>query len=115
MEDIIVNGVKVGQVDEAGDVADSTARSITLPSGAMATVRIGKGRDLIKVQKGADPNDPNAQDMFMFAIVAQLAKIDGKHITKEQLLDMPLADVLALQKEVVGDNFLSLIPATSQS
>lgn len=118
MEDIIANGVKVGQIDDAGEIVvgedESKHKRVTLPSGAVATIRKGKGRDLIRVQKAIDPKDKDAEDMFMFAIIAELAKLDGKRITKEHLLDMSLADVLALQKEVVGDNFLSSIPGISQ-
>ena len=116
MEKIIANGVEIGQIDDGGELADEPTKHkrVTLSSGAVATIRKGKGRDLIRVQRAIDPKDPTAEDMFMFAIVAELTKIDGKRITKEQLLDMPLGDVITLQKEVVGDNFLSSIPGISQ-
>jgi hypothetical protein len=116
MEEIIANGVKIGLIpDTVGAVEDETVerRKVMLPSGAEASVRKGVGRDLIRVQKTLDPKDPNSEDMFVFAIVAELVRIDGKRVTKEHLLDMPLGDVITLQKEVVGDNFLSLTRGTS--
>ena len=115
-EQILRNGVVVGEIREAPEAPDTTGREVALPSGAKATVRQGKGKDLIRVQSEmkANANDPDAENMFMMAVIAQLTRIDGKRITKEELLEMPLGDVLALQREVVGDNFLSLIPATSQ-
>jgi hypothetical protein len=47
-----------------------------------------------------------------YSLIAVIAT--GKRITKEHLLEMALADVLALQQEVVGDNFLSSSPGISQ-
>ena len=78
-------------------------RSITLPSGKTATVRRGKGRDLMRAQRALAGNtDPTA---VVFALVAELAQIDGAPIVYEDVAEMDLGDVLMLQAEVTGANF----------
>jgi hypothetical protein len=78
-------------------------RSVTLPSGKTATLRKGKGRDLMRAQRAlAGNSDPTA---IVFALIAELAQIDGAPIVYEDVLEMDLDDVLALQAEVAGANF----------
>jgi hypothetical protein len=75
-------------------------RCITLPSGRTARIRRGKGRDLMRAHRAAAGNpEPLA---VSFALVAELAEIEGKPIVYEDVLAMDLEDVLALQAEVVG-------------
>jgi hypothetical protein len=78
-------------------------RGITLPSGKAATLRKGKGRDLMRAQRAVAGNsDPTA---VLFALIAELAQIDGASIVYEDVLEMDLDDVLVLQAEVAGANF----------
>lgn len=75
-------------------------RQITLPSGRTASIRRGKGRDLMRAHRAAAGNpEPLA---ISFALVAELAEIEGKPIVYEDMLAMDLDDVLALQGEVIG-------------
>jgi len=92
-------------------------RSITLPSGKTAAIRRGKGRDLMRAQRAVAVNpDPTA---VVFALIAELAQIDGALIVYEDVVEMDLGDVLVLQAEVTGANFPepaqdSPAPAASQ-
>ncbi|HEV2169763.1 MAG TPA: hypothetical protein VGR40_02390 [Candidatus Binatus sp.] len=92
-------------------------RSIELPSGAKATVRKGYGRDLMRAQRAVAGNpDPT---VVVFALIAELAHIDGAPIVYEDVVEMDLGDVLVLQAEVTGANFPepaqdSPAPAASQ-
>ncbi|MGH7948468.1 MAG: hypothetical protein ACREQF_04520 [Candidatus Binataceae bacterium] len=43
---------------------------------------------------------------MVFALIGELAEVDGQRLVYEDVLEMELADVLALQAEVVGENFL---------
>ncbi|MDI1471930.1 hypothetical protein THER_2041 [Thermodesulfovibrio sp. N1] len=77
-------------------------KEIKLPSGKKAKIREGKGKDLLNAWRKAKNNDE-----IVFALIAELVEIDGKKVIYEDLLEMDLKDVLAIQAEVVGD-FLSL-------
>ncbi len=85
---------------------DNQTRTTTLPSGRIATLRRGRGRDLIKAHRAVAANpEPIA---VSFALIAELALIDGRPIVYEDLLAMELNDVLALEAEVMeerGENF----------
>jgi hypothetical protein len=83
---------------------------LTLPSGATAEIRKGKGKDLMRAHRAVRGNDdPMA---IAFALIAELVNLEGKPIVYEDVLEMGLADVLALQAEVVGPDF-QLPPAPS--
>ena len=71
-----------------------------LPSGRTATIRAGKGRDLMRAHRVAARN-PEPLGVS-FALVAELAEIDGRPVVYEDILEMELEDVLALQDEVLG-------------
>jgi len=98
-DEITVNGVRIGgpQANEEEDL-----RSIDLPSGARAEVRKGRGRDLMRAQRAAAGGDASA---VVFALIAELTRVDGRKIVYEDVLEMDLADVMALQAEVIGENF----------
>lgn len=98
-EEMRVNGVVIGMGAEA---ERGETRVFDLPSGKQAIVRKGYGRDLMRAQRAAGGDDPNA---VVFALVAELAEIAGRKIVYEDVLAMDLADVLALQAEVIGENF----------
>jgi hypothetical protein len=75
-------------------------KAITLPSGKAATIRKGKGRDLMRAHRAVAGNpEPMA---VSFALVAELAHVEGRPIVYEDLLAMDLEDVLALEAEVMG-------------
>lgn len=92
-------------------------RSITLPSGKAATLRKGKGRDLMHAQRAVVGNsDPTAVE---FALIAELTQIAGAPIVYEDVLGMDLEDLLVLRAEVSQINFpepalLSPAPEASQ-
>ena len=92
-------------------------KQITLPSGATAEVRKGRGKDLMRAHRAVrGKDDPMA---ISFALIAELANIDGKTIVYEDVLEMNLSDVLALQTEIMGSDFqlppLPSSPASSSS
>jgi hypothetical protein len=75
-------------------------RTTRLPSGKQAEVRKGKGRDLMRAHRAVAGN---AEPMSVsFALIAELARIDGKPLVYEDVLEMDLDDVLALEAEVTG-------------
>ncbi|MGA6973698.1 MAG: phage tail assembly protein [Candidatus Binatus sp.] len=98
-DEITVNGVRIGAAD-AKDEAET--RTIELPSGSRAEVRKGHGRDLMRAQRAAAGGDASA---VVFALIAELASVDGRKIVYEEVLEMDLADVMALQAEVIDENF----------
>ena len=96
--EVVVNGVRI---DESGQKDDS-ARMIELPSGSRAEVRKGYGRDLMRAQRAAASSDGSA---IVFALIAEVTRLDGRKIVFEDVLEMDLADVMVLQSEVIGENF----------
>ena len=98
-DEVTVNGVKIG----AGTaMEEGETKTLDLPSGARAEVRKGMGRDLMRAQRAVAGGDASA---VVFALIAELARIDGRKIVYEDVLEMELADVMALQAEVIGENF----------
>lgn len=86
-------------------------KEITLPSGKVANLKDGKGLDLLNAQRKAKNSDE-----ILFALIAEIAEIDGEAVIYEDLLEMSLEDVLALQAEISG-KFQSLpqnVSSTSQ-
>ncbi len=84
-------------------------KEIVLPSGRKATIREGKGRDLLNAQRIAQ-----SPEEIIYALLAELVQIDGIKHVYEDILDMPLTDVLALQAEIMG-NFMFASPAILSS
>jgi|GEM_PF-620023 len=103
-EQLTVNGVPVQRA--AQWTAD---RTITLPSGASAEIRKGKGRDLRRVMTrlaaAAGREEDSAGADAVFGLIAELVRVEGAPIMLEDLEEMELADVFMLQNEVVGRNF----------
>ena len=97
-DEVTVNGVKIGSETKE----DRDTKAIDLPSGARAQVRKGLGRDLMRAQRAVAGGDASA---VVFALIAELVLIDGRKIVYEDVLEMDLADVMALQAEVIGENF----------
>jgi hypothetical protein len=70
-------------------------RQIPLPSGRIATIREGRGRDLINAQRAVGKTAESSA--LLQALVAMLCTEDGKEIVYEDVLKMPVADVLMLE------------------
>jgi hypothetical protein len=98
-DEITVNGVRIGGAET--EEKENTL-AIDLPSGSRAEVRKGRGRDLMRAQRAAEGGDNSA---VVFALIAELTRVDGRKIVYEDVLEMDLADVMALQDEVIGENF----------
>ena len=98
-DDVTINGVRIGGTQA---VETRETKKIELPSGATAEVRKGMGRDLMRAQRAVAGGDASA---VVFALIAELARIDGRKIVYEDVLEMELADVMTLQAEVIGENF----------
>jgi hypothetical protein len=98
-DDTTVNGVRISGATARDE---QSTRAIDLPSGARAEVRKGYGRDLMRAQRAAAGGDASA---VIFALIAEVARVDGRKIVYEDVLEMDLADVMALQAEVIDENF----------
>ena len=86
--------------------------SFKLPSGTDVLMRPGKGRDLLAAQRAAG-SDPN---QITYALMAVLCTFDGAGKVMEDVLDMPLGDVMTLAgkiNDLTGGDFLPSMPAPS--
>lgn len=72
--------------------------TITLPSGATATIRKGQGRDLRIAKKMCE-----VPDEVGYALIAVLARVDGQELDLDGVLELPLGDTLTLQNIVTPD------------
>jgi hypothetical protein len=75
-------------------------KRIKLPSGRSAIIRKGKGRDLMRAHRAAAGNTEPLS--LVFALIAELVEIDDKPIVYEDVLEMELDDVLALQDAILS-------------
>jgi len=87
---------------------------IKLPSGVIVSMRPGKGRDLLAAQRvaGSDANQ------VIYALIAQLCSFNGQKKVMEDILEMPLGDVMSLTSKisnVVGGDFLPSPTAASST
>ena len=82
-------------------MSENQIRQITLPTGRIASVRAGRGRDLINAQRAVGRTAESGA--LMQALVAMLCTVDGKDLVYEDVLEMPIADVLTLEAEVMGN------------
>ena len=73
------------------------SKKITLPSGKIATLRKGRGFDLLQAQQKAKTSEE-----IPYALIAELAEIDGQKLVYEDILELDLEDVIALQAEISG-------------
>ena len=87
---------------------------IKLPSGVIVSMRPGKGRDLLAAQRAAG-SDPN---QIMYGLIANLCTFDGQKKVLEDILEMPLPDVMVLTGKigsVAGGDFLPSTTAPSST
>lgn len=73
------------------------SKELNLPSGKIAILKNGKGHDLLQAQMKAK----NSEEI-PYALIAELAEIDGQRLVYEDILEMELSDVIALQAEISG-------------
>ena len=83
------------------------ATIITLPSGKTATIRPGKGKDLLDAQRIA-----KHPEEIIWALTAQLVTIDGQAHVMEDYLEMDLLDVAKLQEVIQSGNARTQAPNT---
>jgi hypothetical protein len=96
--------VTEGLTVHVSDVSESESpHEVQLPSGAIAMVRRGKGRDLRLAQMAV--GQPFDDVRFEYALIARLTTIGGKKVTMEEVDEMSIGDVLVLQREVDSINF----------
>lgn len=72
-------------------------KKITLSDGKVAVIKDGKGRDLLNAQKKA-----KFSDEIPYALIAELTEIDGNYLVYEDILELPIADVIQLQEAIGG-------------
>ncbi|MFN8682775.1 hypothetical protein ACDP63_16775 [Paracoccus sp. P2] len=86
------------EAQEAGAVPG--AKTVTLPSGKVAVVRKGKGKDMRIAARHVNP----AQDPigYAMALAAQLTEIDGKPLVPEDLDEMDMDEVGAIMGALPG-------------
>ena len=70
---------------------------LTLSDGRRAELRAAKGRDLVAGARRTD--DANA---IALAVASQVLTVAGEPVLYEDLLDWPLADVLAVQTAIIA-------------
>ena len=78
-------------------------KEIILPSGKIAQIRKGKGRDIVNAQRITSESSE-----VTLALVSELTTIDGNKLLFEDLLEMDLEDVCVLLGEVTGKNASAL-------
>lgn len=84
-------------------------REVILPSGKKATIKDGKGRDLLNAQRKA-----KSAEEIAYALLAELTEIEGQKLIYEDILEMDIKDVIALQMEIMG-NFQFPQPSISST
>ncbi len=72
-------------------------KEITLSDGKIAIIKDGKGRDLLNAQKKA-----KSSGEIPYALIAELTEIDGNYLVYEDILELPIADVIQLQEAIGG-------------
>ena len=79
-------------------------KELTLPSGKIAIIEKGKGKDLLQAQIKAKTSDeiPYALIAELVEIDGELVEIDGQKLVYEDILELDLEDVIALQGEISG-------------
>jgi hypothetical protein len=85
---------------------------VTLSDGRVANVRDARGRDL---EKGAAVASSATNPMsLMMGVAAQVTTIDGRAVVYEDILDLPMTDVLKLIGALMGnEKELSLLSGIS--
>ena len=72
-------------------------KEIKLSDGKLAVIKDGKGLDLLNAQKKAKTSDE-----IPYALIAELTEIDGNYLVYEDILELPIEDVIVLQEAIGG-------------
>ena len=81
------------------------SKEIKLSDGKLAVIKDGKGLDLLNAQKKAKTSDE-----IPYALIAELTEIDGNYLIYEDILELPIEDVILLQ-EAIGGKLQSKVSA----
>ena len=73
------------------------SKTLILPSGKVATLKKSRGYDLLQAQQKAKTSEE-----IPYALIAELTEIDGQKLVYEDILELDLEDVIALQAEISG-------------
>ena len=73
------------------------SKEIKLSDGKLAVIKDGKGLDLLNAQKKAKTSDE-----IPYALIAELTEIDGHYLVYEDILELPIEDVILLQEAIGG-------------
>ncbi len=73
------------------------SKTFTLPSGKTAIVQNGRGFDLLQAQRKAKTSEE-----IPYALIAELTEINGEKLVYEDVLELDLEDVIALQSAISG-------------
>ena len=73
------------------------SKEIKLSDGKLAAIKDGKGLDLSNAQKQA-----HTSDKIPYALIAELTEIDGNYLVYEDILELPIEDVILLQEAIGG-------------
>ena len=73
------------------------SKTFTLSNGKIAKVRNGIGYDLLQAQQKAKTSEE-----IPYALIAELTEIDGQKLVYEDILELPLEDVITLQTAISG-------------
>lgn len=76
---------------------------ITLPSGAVATIELGKGLHVRKAQKMSEGDT----SLYMNCMMSLLVTVDGQRFVPEAFDDMPANDYVELLSKMTEINFTS--------
>ena len=77
-------------------------KEITISDGRNVKIKDGKGKDLLNAQKVA-----KSTDEITYALLAELCEFDGQKLVFEDILELPITDVINLQTAVSGKLQLS--------
>ena len=73
------------------------SKEIKLSDRKLAVIKDGKGLDLLNAQKKAKTSDE-----IPYALIAELTEIDGNYLVYEDILELPIEDVILLQEAIGG-------------
>lgn len=73
------------------------AKELVLSDGKKVKIKQGKGIDLLRAQMKAKTSEE-----IPYALIAELCEIDGNFLVYEDILELPIEDVIILQAAISG-------------
>ena len=73
------------------------AKELVLTDGKKVKIKQGKGIDLLHAQMKAKTSEE-----IPYALIAELCEIDGSFLVYEDILELPIEDVITLQAAISG-------------